>query len=402
MSRYPRQAPRLSALLLLMALLAGCTPLLRQPAPTDRQPPVFAGFQQIRYYPLEPDMPLPASVRDAYIIEPPSAYEQKPDGSFVYNYLAISGGGSDGAFGAGLLEGWSERGDRPTFKMVTGVSTGSLIAPFAFLGPAYDAVLRKAYTTVDASRIFSRHSLISLLWRESATDNAPFRALLAEFITAPLVDAIAVEHRKGRRLYVLTTDLDREQPVIWDMGAIANSPSPRRVDLFRKILLASTSIPAIFPPVMLQVPVDGVMKDEMHVDGGVFAQSFFVGNLVDLKQVVHDAHPERKTPSIHRLYVIRNGRLDPEPRVVNRTLGSISRNAINTMLKVSGLNDLYRLYVGDIGGELELHYIAIPRDYKHTTTEEFNQQEMIREYDLGRKLGKDGIPWQRLPPGYRV
>lgn len=385
-----------------LVILGGCASLLRQPAPTDRPPPVFEGFQDIRYYPMDPNMPLPASVEAAYVNEPSEDYQQQPDGSVAYSYLAVSGGGSDGAFGAGLLKGWTERGDRPKFKMVTGVSTGSLIAPFAFLGPDYDDTLKEAYTTIGADRIFIAHGLLSLLWQESVTDNTPFREMIATFVDAPLLDRIAAEHRKGRRLYVLTTDLDREEPVIWDMGAIASSTSPRRLDLFRQVLLASASIPTIFPPTLFQVEVDGVRKDELHVDGGVFAQSFFVGNQVDLKKVVRTAHPDWKAPSVHRLYVIRNGRLDPQKRVVDRTLGSISAYSVDSMLKASGVNDLYRLYLGDVAGELELRYIAIPHDYVPSTTEEFNQEEMIREYDLGHKMAVDGIPWQRRPPGYRV
>jgi predicted patatin/cPLA2 family phospholipase len=396
-----RRMIRVGYTVLSLLVLSGCAALLREPAPTDRPPPSFEGFHDIRYYPADPGMALPASVQLAYTNEPADAYERQPDGSVVYNYLAVSGGGSAGAFGAGLLKGWTERGGRPKFKMVTGVSTGSLIAPFAFLGSEYDETLKAAYTTVAAENIFIAHTVISLFWRESVTDNAPFREMIARFVDQPLLDRIAEEHKKGRRLYVLTTDLDREQPVVWDMGAIASSASPRRLDLFRQVLLASASIPSIFPPVLFKVKIDGAVKDELHVDGGVFAQSFFVGNQVDMKAVVKTAHPDWTIRSVHRLYVIRNGRLDAQTRVVNRKLASISAFAVSSMLKVSGINDLYRLYLGDVTGELELRYVAIPHTYLPATAEEFNKQEMNREYDLGRKMAIDGIQWQRLPPGYR-
>jgi hypothetical protein len=380
-------------------LLAACSSLLRQPAPTDRPPPTFDGFGPIRYYPLTSDLGLP-DLTDAYRVETPDQYETEPDGTVVYNYLAISGGGSAGAFGAGILNGWTAKGNRPKFKVVTGVSTGALISTFAFLGPDYDDELKEAYTTIDATNIFIAHSLLNLIWSESATDNKPFRDMINKYITDEVLDKVAAEYKKGRRLYIMTSDLDRELPVIWDLGAIASSSSPRRLDLYQKVVLASASIPAIFPPVLIKVTVDGKPYDELHVDGGVFAQSFFIGNALDLKKTVHDAHPGWKKDAIQRLYVLRNGRIDAQSRVTDRTLMSISGNAISSMLKVSGMNDLYRLYVGQLTGELEFYYVAFPVGYKAISAEEFNKEEMNQEYALGYKYGTEGIPWERTPPGY--
>ncbi len=388
-----------SSILLILAL-GGCEALLRQPAPTDRAPPVLEGFKDVRYYPLNPALPPPPSVGAAFLDEPADSYEETAD-SLVYNYLAVSGGGSDGAFGAGLLNGWTQSGKRPKFKFVTGVSTGALIAPFAFLGPDYDGTLTQAYTTVDAQRLYLARSLVSLLWEESLTDNKPFRDMIAKYVDENVLDRIAEEHQKGRRLYVLTTDLDREEPVVWDMGAIAASHSPVRLDLFRKVILASASIPAFFPPVLINVKIDDVQKDELHVDGGVFAQSFFVGNQIDLRALERRAHPEWKGKITHRLYVIRNGRLDPQPRKVDRSLGSITAYSIDSMLKASGINDLYRLYLGDLAGELELRYVAIPHDYAPSSLDEFNQAEMVQQYNLGLAMGEKGIPWKRTPPGWQ-
>jgi len=385
---------------LLMFALGGCEGLLRQPAPTDRAPPVLEGFKDVRYYPMNPDLPPPPSVGDAFMNEPADAYQTDGD-TLVYNYLAVSGGGSDGAFGAGLLKGWTQSGGRPKFKFVTGVSTGALIAPFAFLGPEYDGTLKEAYTTVDAQRLYLARGLMSLLWEESLTDNKPFREMIAKYVDDKVLDRIAEEHRKGRRLYVLTTDLDREEPVVWDMGAIADGVGPERLDLFRKVILASASIPAFFPPVLINVKIDGAVRDELHVDGGVFAQSFFVGNQIDLRALERRAHPAWKGKIAHRLYVIRNGRLDPVPRKVDRTLGSITAYSIDSMLKASGVNDLYRLYLGDLAGELELRYVAIPHEYVPSSLEEFNQAEMVQQYNLGLSIGEKGIPWQRTPPGFQ-
>ena len=391
---------RAAALVPAIILLAACSSLLRQPAPTDRPPPTFDGFETIRYYPLGADVWLP-DLTDAYRIEAPDQYETEADGTVVYNYLALSGGGSAGAFGAGILNGWTAKGDRPKFKVVTGVSTGALISTFAFLGPDYDDELKEAYTTIDATHIFIANSLLSLIWSESVTDNKPFRDMIAKYITEDVLDKVAAEDKKGRRIYVMTSDLDREMPVVWDLGAIARSSSPSRLSLYRQVVLASASIPAVFPPVLIQVTIDGKSYDELHVDGGVFTQAFFIGNAIDLKKTVHDAHPEWKKDAMQRLYVIRNGRIDAQTRVTNRSLGSISGNSISTMLKMSGINDLYRLYVGQLTGELEFYYVAFPLGYVPASAEEFNKQEMNQEYDLGYKLGSEGVPWQRLPPGYR-
>ena len=259
-------------------LLTGCGTLLRDPVPLEaKNDPSVPGFTDIRFYPLTEVEPMRKAIRQAFLTETPDNYETLADGWRRYHYLAISGGGSDGAFGAGILNGWSAKGNRPTFKVVTGVSTGALIAPLAFLGSAHDPQIKEAYTTVNRGEILVQHDLISMLWEESVADNGPLKALVTTYITPEVLDAIAVEHAKGRRLYVASTNMDREEPVIWDMGAIASSKDPAKLELFRSVLVASASIPAIFPPTLIKVNLDGRQYDEMHCDGGVFFQSFFIG-----------------------------------------------------------------------------------------------------------------------------
>ena len=395
------------ALLAPILLLAACADILRHPAPPDETPPTFEGFDKVRYYPLdrkeghEEWRDWTVMIAETYKNESPENYVIGADGVATYSYLAISGGGSDGAFGAGLLNGWTKSGTRPKFKIVTGVSTGSLLAPFAFLGPDYDDEMKRAYTTITADNVMVMHDLLSILWSESLSDNAPFREMVAHYVTPQLLDAIAKEHAKGRALFVLTTDLDREQPVIWDMGEIAASNSPQRVHLFREVLVASASVPTMFPPVMLKVKVNGQTRDEMHVDGGVFMQSFFVGANADMKDMVRKAHPDWTKDSLHSLYIIRNSFVTPSPRPVKRSLGDISSRSISGLLKVSGINDLYRMYVGVVGKEFEMRYVAIPADYVPTTTEQFDRAEMVRLFGVGEKMGETGIPWRTLPPGYR-
>ena len=202
-----------------------------------------------------------------------------------HNYLAISGGGANGAFGAGLLLGWTKTGTRPEFTMVTGVSTGALTAPFAFLGPDYDDELKTVYTTTSTKDIVEKRNMISALLSDSMADTKPLQALIAKYINSKMIDAIAREHKRGRRLWVGTVNLDAGRSVIWNIGAIAASEHPHKMELIHDILRASASIPVAFPPVVITVEIDGKRFDEMHVDGGTGSQVFVYPAAVDFRQI---------------------------------------------------------------------------------------------------------------------
>ena len=189
-------------------------------------------------------------------------------------FLVISGGGDDGAFGAGLLVGWSERGDRPQFDVVTGVSTGALSAPFAFLGRDHDGPLRRVYSDSVAGDIFESRAIVTVLAEDGVVDSAPLRRMIDGYVDAAMVEQLAAAYRAGRLLLILTTNLDQGRPVIWNLGAIAESGHPHARELIVDVLLASASIPAVFPPVMINATVDGQSFQEMHVDGGTVAQAF--------------------------------------------------------------------------------------------------------------------------------
>ena len=190
------------------------------------------------------------------------------------DFLALSGGSDDGAFGAGLLIGWTAAGTRPEFKLVTGVSTGALIAPFAFLGPSRDAQLREVYTAIGPKDVFSRRDLASLPWDDALSDTRPLYKLISRYADEGMMADIAREYRRGRLLLIGTTNLDVMRPVIWNIGAIAASGKPGALELIRHILLASASVPALFPPVLIEVEQGGPRFQEMHVDGGAVAQLF--------------------------------------------------------------------------------------------------------------------------------
>lgn len=387
----------------LLLVLAGCGTLARQPAVESPVTSIrLHGFpdERLRFFPVEELTAFQDSIAQAYVAETPDNYTIDAEGKRAYNYLAISGGGSDGAFGAGLLNGWTEAGTRPTFKIVTGVSTGGLIAPFAFLGPDYDEELKLSYTTIDANRVFTLRGLLPLLWSESLSSTAPLKQLIATYIDDKVLAEIAVEHAKGRRLYIASTNLDSEQPVIWDMGAIAGSKSKNKLDLFRSVLLASAAIPSLFPPVMFDIDENGKRYQELHVDGGVVFQSFFVGSSTDMQAIIRAAHPDWGDNFAQNLYVIRNGWVNPVFQPVERGLPSITSRAILSMFKASGVNDLWRLYFSSRDDNVTFRYTAIPADYRPQTTEQFDNAEMNREYDLGYNIATKGIDWIMSPPGY--
>ena len=202
------------------------------------------------------------------------------------NFLALSGGGGDGAFGAGILCGWTEAGTRPRFKLVTGISTGALIAPFAFLGPEYDAKLKELYTTISDQDIYTGYGLVKLVLSlgisEGVASTEPLARLLERFIDENMLQAIAAQHNQGRRLLVGTTQLDAQRLVIWNMGAIAASHHPDALRLFRQVLRASFSVPVAFNPVYIKVKAAGQDYDEMHVDGGVKVQVMLYGDALNL------------------------------------------------------------------------------------------------------------------------
>jgi len=250
-------------------------------------------------------------------------------------FLAISGGGDDGAFGAGLLAGWSARGDRPVFGPVTGVSTGALSAPFAFLGGEYDTKLKQVYTDTSAGDIFNKRSSLAAVANDAVTDTTPLRNMIASFVDEPMIKRIVEEYGKGRLLLIMTTNLDQGRSVIWNIGAIAASDFPGKRDLIINILRASAAIPGLFPPVMLDVSIDGNSYQEMHVDGGAVAQAFLYPPTQNLK-----AHSARHGIQRKRVaYILRNGRLfRPEENVKRQTL-SIATQAISTMTATSGVND---------------------------------------------------------------
>jgi hypothetical protein len=319
-------------------------------------------------------------------------------------FLAISGGGDDGAFGAGLLIGWSDRGDRPVFDVVTGVSTGSLSAPFVFLGQKYDAQLKEIYTQTTANDIFVRRpAVFAAVASDAVSDSAPLRNMIARYLDHSMIQRIAEEYGKGRLLFILTTNLDQGRPVIWNIGAIAASGSPKAQDLIIDVLLASASIPAVFPPVMLDVTVDGVRHQEMHVDGGTVAQAFLYPPSFSLRSAAARAGVNEKTLRASRkraAFVIRNGRFTrPEETVKLQTI-AIAKEALSTMITSSGVNDTYRMYLLARRDGVDFNLASIGDDFDVPYKGPFDKDYMQSLFAYGYQKGRGGYPWQKAPPGY--
>jgi hypothetical protein len=305
-------------------------------------------------------------------------------------YLAVSGGGDNGAFGAGLLNGWSETGTRPEFKMVTGVSTGALIAPFAFLGPSYDAALREVYTSMTPDSIFRARGVSAALFDDAMADTSPLAAIIAKYADEKMFSAIAREYQEGRLLLVGTTDLDSQRPVIWNIGALAISGKPEALQLFHRILRASAAIPGLFQPVMVDVELDGRKYQEMHVDGGAIAQLFLYPPSLEAGRLMKR---ERHA------YIIRNARLDPDYAMAERRTIDIAGRAINTMLAASGHNDVLRTYFVSQRDGVDYNLAYIGSDFTAEKTGEFNQAYMRALYEYGYQQAKTGREWHKAPPG---
>jgi predicted acylesterase/phospholipase RssA len=311
------------------------------------------------------------------------------------NYLSISGGGADGAFGAGLLKGWSESGTRPKMWIVTGISTGALIAPYAFLGSDYDDELEDLYTTLSTSDLIKKRSIITGLMSDAFADTAPMRELLQNHIDAEMIEQIALEYANGRRLFIGTTNLDAKRPVIWNIGAIAAVGTDESAQLIRDVMLASASIPGMFPPVRITVRIGDDEYDELHVDGGVSSQVFLFPAQIN----VRIGASKLGLSGDQTLYVIRNGVLEPRWSEVKPKLGPVAFTSINTLIRTQGMGDLYRIYLGAKRDELPYRLAYIPSDFDVEPEEFFDPKYMRALFDLAYELSRDGYEWATSPPG---
>jgi len=311
-------------------------------------------------------------------------------------YLALSGGGSNGAYGAGFLKGWSESGERPELFIVSGISTGALIAPYAFLGSDYDDDLERLYTSMATSDLAAPKSLIRGALSGSFFDTRRLKDLLRWEIDEHMILEIAREYQRGRRLLIGTTNLDAQRPVIWNIGAIAQVGTREANQLIRDIMLASASIPGVFPPVRINVKVGEQVYDELHVDGGVTTQVFIYPSQIDLSKAAVDLG----ISGDQTMYVIRNGYLDARWSEVNLKLSSILLSSVDTIIRTQGLGDLYRIYLGAVRDNANFKLAYIPEDFELESDELFDPEYMSALFDLGYEQARNGYNWSSTPPGF--
>ena len=305
-----------------------------------------------------------------------------------HTILALSAGGADGAFGAGVMAGWTASGTRPNFDVVTGVSTGALLSVLTFLGPEYDDLARELYTTQTNDQIF-RNRGINGIFSDSLYDNTPLKAQIEKYITADLLAKIAAEHQKGRRLYVATTNLDAGQLVIWDMGEIALGGRSNPVQHFQKVLRASAAVPGFFQPVYIK-PQRGVQLRQAHVDGGVkepILYADFMGQ---------SAAPKKD------LYLIVNGstRRFNDSIPVKPNLASIAQKTIVELMRELQSDTIFRHYSRAKNSGIRFHVTAIPDEIPISEKSlDFDPARMQRLYNAGFKIGKGGADkWKVKPP----
>ncbi len=310
--------------------------------------------------------------------------------------LGISGGGENGAFGAGLLNGWTERGGRPDFFLVTGISTGALSAPFAFLGSAWDAKLKDVYTNITLADVLVQRNFTAAVWDDGMADNSPLFRTISRYIDEALLAEIARAYDGGRLLLIGTSNLDAQMPVIWNIGAIARSGHPKALDTIRRILLASSAIPGAFAPVLFDVTLDGKPFQELHVDGGAFAQVFLNPNSVS--QLRRERQAKRLPVAPARAWVIRNGRLDPEWASVDRRTMSIAGRAVASMISSAGYNDVWRIYSAAERDGVDYNLAFIGRDFSLAYDKPFAQSYMRPLYEYGRQRASAGDAWVTRPP----
>lgn len=329
-------------------------------------------------------------------------YSDEPAGTFmqdnreimlhgVRTYLALSGGGEDGAYGAGLLNGWTDAGTRPTFSIVSGVSTGALIAPFAFLGSAYDATLRDIYTSGVAASLLEDPNPLKAIFGSGLFGNAKLRQLVAKYYDANVVAAVGDEYAKGRHLAIVTTNIDSQRTAIWDMGRIASLRTPESLRLFQDVVAASASLPVVFEPMLITAEASGRKFQEMHIDGGVTAP------ILTLPEAFLLRNAKLAKPANLQLFILVNNKIEREFQLVTNSTVDIASRSSSTMVKTQTRSILYDTYAFARRNKFcfNLTYIEGERP---SAPAGFNTAYMRELFQYGYGRAQGGHAWSRSPP----
>jgi hypothetical protein len=380
MKRFNNFVIRLLFIPFTMFALLGCSTLPRTPySAADATSSRVLNIGELRRYSDEPASTLKEeATRRTHI------------GSF--SYLAISGGGADGAYGAGILNGWTAAGTRPEFSTVSGVSTGALIAPFAFLGSAYDPVLKDLYTSGIAATLLDSPNALSALFGSGLYGNSRLHDLIARYFDQDTLAAIAAQHARGRVLVVVTTNLDTQRTVIWDMGRIASLGSPEALSLFRNVLAASVSVPVVFPPMLIQAEANGNSFQEMHVDGGVTAPVLTLPEAF----LLHNATLNRSTHT--DMYVLMNSKLERDFQLVPNTTVGIAARASASATKTQTRSVLQETYDFARRNNLGFNLTFVDKEISSSSSLGFNTDYMRALYQYGYDKARSGDFWAKAPP----
>ena len=343
------------------------------------------------------------SLVDSFKQEGKDDYPVNSFGIKIYPVLAISGGGPNGAYGAGFLIGWSKEGSRPLFKIITGVSSGSLIALYTFLGKDYDDQLEIFFTTRSTKDLMKRNNLLSVLFGDSLMSSALLVKNISAIVDDKLIVKVAQEHRRGRRLFIGTVNFDAQEFVVWDMGALACKGGPDALNLFRKIILASSAMPMMFPPVYFEVSSPtGKIYDEMHVDGGAMRGVFYIDRLT--KNMEGAAKVVGINPSEYRpqIYILSNAYMSPIRQQIKNSFKDIGIRFLDTLGAAANNGDIYRLYAFAQKRGLDFNLAYIPDDFSPQQKEYFDTKEMRRLFKRGYDDAVNGYKWHKTPPEYEA
>ncbi|MFA5275888.1 MAG: patatin-like phospholipase family protein [Candidatus Omnitrophota bacterium] len=362
------------------------------------------GMPDIRSDIDDPDpVVMQKSLADSFKEEGKDDYPANALGMKIYPVLAVSAGGPNGAYGAGFLKGWSKEGSRPLFKIVTGVSSGAIIACYAFLGEDYDKQLEKFFTTMSTKDLMKQNNLFSILFGGSFMSPAPLVKKISVIVDEGLLAKVAQEHKRGRRLFIGTVNLDAQEFVVWDMGAIACKGGAKSVEMFRKILMASSAMPMMFPPVYFKVAsANGELYDEMHVDGGSMREVFYIYRLAKNMEGADDFFGIDSSKYRPRIYILSTGYMTPIRQQVRDNAIDIGLRALQTLQASAYSGDIYRLYAFAQRRDLDFNLAYIPSDFKPNPKEFFDIKEMQRLFNRGYDDALNGYKWHKTPPGYAV
>ena len=362
-----------------LLILAGCGSLPRMPyTAADATSPRVLDLSELRRYADEPA---------SKFLNTQVKFRTGP-----LSYLALSGGGADGAYGAGILNGWTASGTRPEFSVVSGVSTGALIAPFAFLGPAYDEILREVYTSGIAESLLDTPSVVRALFGPGLFGNARLRELVARYVGQDMLAAIAAEAAKGRKLLIVTTNLDTQRTVIWDMGRIAAIATPQALGLFRDVMAASASIPVVFPPMLIEAEANGHRFQEMHVDGGVTAPVLTLPEAFLLRN-----GPLTRGLRIN-IYVLINDKVERDFLLVPNSTIDIAARASASVEKTQTRSILYETYNFARRNNLGFNLTYIDKALPSPRSSGFETSYMRSLFQYGYDKAKIGNFWAKAPP----